>query len=279
MKFSQRIGKSEIKNVIQKETIDKELKNSLWNVITIYYWNKIVKRNQINTNYEDCKNLLIKIWINFFKYNLDEMPTDFQTYNEYLKKYFFETEWYNVYDFIEFLPKNYSHRYEIGTNENFIKACNIILTQELSAYRFVDLNLIEISSQEEIESIEEALINSDKYKPVKKHLKRSLELLSDKKNPDYRNSIKESISAVESYCALITKDNKSTLGQALKIIEAKTKIHPALKKAFSNLYGYTSEAEGIRHALLEEDDLNQADAKFMLISCSAFVNYLIQKEF
>lgn len=279
MKFSQRIGKSEIKNVIQKETIDKELKNSLWNVITIYYWNKIVKRNQINTNYEDCKNLLIKIWINFFKYNLDEMPTDFQTYNEYLKKYFFETEWYNVYDFIAFLPKNYSHRYEIGTNENFIKACNIILTQELSAYRFVDLNLIEISSQEEIESIEEALINSDKYKPVKKHLKRSLELLSDKKNPDYRNSIKESISAVESYCALITKDNKSTLGQALKIIEAKTKIHPALKKAFSNLYGYTSEAEGIRHALLEEDDLNQADAKFMLISCSAFVNYLIQKEF
>jgi len=50
-----------------------------------------------------------------------------------------------------------------------------------------------------------------------------------------------------------------------------------LKKGFSNLYGYTSSAEGIRHALLEEAKLNFEDAKFMLVSCSAFVNYLIAK--
>lgn len=278
MKFSQRIGKTEIPNFIQKETIDENLKNALWNVVTICYWNKIVKKDWINDNYDDCKNLLIRIWINFFKKRLDEMPNTFQSFNGKLKKYFFETEWYNVYDLIEFLPNNYKHSYVTGTNENFIETCNIVLENELSAYRFVDFMITEISSDIEIKSIEEALENTDKYMPVKSHLKRALELLSDRKNPDYRNSIKESISAVESYCALITNDKKATLGQALKQIEQKTNIHPALKKSFSNLYGYTSEADGIRHALLEENNLKQEDAKFMMVSCSSFINYLIQKE-
>jgi hypothetical protein len=54
-------------------------------------------------------------------------------------------------------------------------------------------------------------------------------------------------------------------------------MHPSLKSAFQNLYGYTSDANGIRHALLEEANLDFEDAKFMLVSCSAFVNYLVAK--
>jgi hypothetical protein len=50
-----------------------------------------------------------------------------------------------------------------------------------------------------------------------------------------------------------------------------------LKAAFSSLYGYTSDANGIRHALTEEPDLDQADAVFMLVTCSSFCNYLISK--
>jgi len=109
------------------------------------------------------------------------------------------------------------------------------------------------------------------------HLKRALDLLADRKSPDYRNSIKESISAVEAICNLIAGKKKATLGQALKKIEDKVGLHPALKSAFSSLHGYTSNAEGIRHALLDEPNLSFEDAKFMLVSCSAFVNYLISK--
>jgi hypothetical protein len=36
-------------------------------------------------------------------------------------------------------------------------------------------------------------------------------------------------------------------------------------------------ADGIRHALLEESTLDLDDAKFMLVSCSGFVNYLAAK--
>ena len=104
-----------------------------------------------------------------------------------------------------------------------------------------------------------------------------MELLSDRKNPDYRNSIKESISAVESFCKLLTKNEKATLGEALKVLEDKYELHPALKSSFSHLYGYTSDADGIRHCLIDQPNLSFEDAKFMLVSCSAFINYLVTK--
>lgn len=55
-------------------------------------------------------------------------------------------------------------------------------------------------------------------------------------------------------------------------------MHKALKNAFSNLYGYTSDTGGIRHALSEDNlEVTMEDAKFMLVSCSAFINYLKTK--
>ena len=106
----------------------------------------------------------------------------------------------------------------------------------------------------------------------------SLDLLADRKNPNYRNSIKESISAVESFCKLITKDDNASLGEALSEIEKEYSLHGALKSSFSSLYGYTSDAGGIRHALIESDvTVEFEEAKFMLVSCSAFINYLKSK--
>jgi len=54
-------------------------------------------------------------------------------------------------------------------------------------------------------------------------------------------------------------------------------LHPALRKAFSNPYEHTSSAEGTRHALLDEPTLTFDDAKFMLVSCSAFIKCLVSK--
>ena len=54
-------------------------------------------------------------------------------------------------------------------------------------------------------------------------------------------------------------------------------IHGALKQGFLSLYGYTSNGDGIRHAMMDETNLDQEDALYMLVTCSSFVNYLISK--
>lgn len=69
----------------------------------------------------------------------------------------------------------------------------------------------------------------------------------------------------------------ATLDRAVNQIDRQAELHEALNGALEKLYGYTSDADGIRHALLEESNLRREDAKFMLVACSAFVNYLLAK--
>lgn len=155
---------------------------------------------------------------------------------------------------------------------------NRVLRNEVAGYRLVNRKIVQITSNEEIQEIQEAIANTDKFNSVNTHLQTALDMLSDRKNPDYRNSIKEAISAVEAMCSIIANDPKATLGSALKEIEKKHSLHPALKSAFSSLYGYTSDAGGIRHKLTDDTaTIEFEDAKFMLVSCSAFINYLKAK--
>ena len=272
--FSQRKGIKPVRSVMQLDSMDSELRNRLWNALTIHYWDQ-VKKARISY-YENIDTLFKRLWHNYFKKPLDTLDYYWSdTYKE-IREYFLNCAWYEVYDFIEFIANNYPDDY-IKTNPIFMDFCNSVLECELSAYRFVGGKITQITSEEEVSEIEEALEISKPLKAVNTHLKGALDLLADRKSPDYRNSIKESISAVESICNLIVKEEKATLGQALKKIGDKVGLHPALKSAFSSLYGYTSDAEGIRHALLNESNLSFEDAKFMLVLCSAFVNYLINK--
>lgn len=96
----------------------------------------------------------------------------------------------------------------------------------------------------------------------------------------YADSIADSIHAVESVARMIdTKANK-TLGPALKSLEKSGVLkHPALRGAFEKLYGYASDEQGIRHALLDKDaaDVGLDEAMFMFGACASFAAYLTEK--
>lgn len=274
MKFSQRIGKQPINTVLEKENITPELTNSLWTLVLEFIIDLRSNQKQFNETFSPLSTYFRDLWIFFFKWPTDNLPQSYGTVNSgaatsVVREWFYKAEWFQVFDFIEF-----SSEY----HESFPEVCNSFLKKEMSAYRFVDGKLVEITSDEEIVEIENAIKNSDKFNPVKTHLKTAIQLLSDRKNPDYRNSIKESISAVESLAKIITKNDKTTLGQALNELERKHNVPGSLKAGFSALYGYTSDEAGIRHSLLDKSvTVDQEEARFMVIACSAFVNYLINK--
>ncbi|CAB1207441.1 AbiJ-NTD4 domain-containing protein [Acinetobacter bouvetii] len=278
MRFSEKYGYKPVREVILKEKTSDELLNKIWNIITLYIFNKYEKSsNSIEIGLLNNSNLN-----NFFgslyhyqKKRIDQMPIYIIEAIDELDVIFFnEYEWYEIYDFLEFCLDAYPFQ---DIKNHFIAEINRILEEENTAYRIIENKVIEITSEQEIQSIEEALANTNPYSGVQQHLNQALKLMSDRQNPDYRNSIKESISAVESICKIITNDEKATLGKALKIVEDKFGLHPALKGSLSQLYGYTSDGDGIRHAMLEESNLTYIDAKFMLVACTNFINYLIEK--
>ena len=279
MRFSQRIGKKDIRQSIQVDNIDKTLENRLWNNILNDFIGQI---DDYSPLYESSRRAKIYryIWENFFEFKADEIPSYreggvyTQGVTDFIKKWFLKVEWYEKYDFIEFLS-NVSDSLEL----NFATKVNYNLKRELAGYTIIQNKVVQITAEQEVNAIEEALNNTSEYKSVETHLSQALELLSNRQNPDFRNSIKESISAVEAYCCILTGDSKATLGKALSLIEKTHRIHNAMKSSFSALYGYTSDSGGIRHSLLEDDiKVTLEDAKLMLISCSAFINYLKAKE-
>jgi len=238
-------------------------------VLTIYFWDRIdINDFDYNVLRQEDRLFFAGLWINHFKLPVDTMRYHWRTLLSDIRDRYFKCEWYEVYDFIEFAANNFSFE---PARSKFIIACNSVLEKESSGYRFVNGQITPITSEVEISAIEQALSGGNFLKPVHQHLQSALQKLSDKKNPDYRNSIKESISAVEAICNLMT-NKKGTLGDVLKKIK---NLHPALRDSFIKLYGYTSDAQGIRHALLDEPTLEFEDAKFMLVSCSAFINYLV----
>lgn len=266
MLFSQRKGLKPIKSVIQVDSVDADLRDALWSTITMW------RKQQVGFRPKAYKELMTQFWLFFFKQPLDKMPDENSVLSR-IRTSFFEGEWNNCYDILEFLVGSHSSD---SYRSALIEACNASLEAELSGYRFVGQQITPVTSEAELSSIEDALANTDSLRPVNEHLTTALNYLSNRQSPDYRNSIKESISAVESLCNLIT-GGKDTLANALKKIETKLAIHSALKKGFSCIYGYTSDAGGIRHALLDEPNLDFEDAKFMLVSCSTFINYLLAK--
>jgi hypothetical protein len=284
--FSQRKGIKPAEKIAQIDSMDNALRNSLWSILTACYWDRFDRDKHgmgDRNDYIRKSNLgpfFISLYLDYFKDPIDTIPTYFnECYGtagglDIVRSYFFNADWNEVYDFIEFIADNGPEEYK----DEFASICNKFLEIENSAYRFVNGVIIEITSNAEIAEVEEAILSSDKYYGVRQHLENAIRLLKDKESPDFRNSIKESISAVESICRAVSGDPNATLGAALKILEKSGTLHPALKSAFSSLYGYTNDANGIRHSLMQESDLNSADARFMLVSCSAFVNYVISTQ-
>ena len=278
MRFSERYGYKTVREIIQFESIDNELKTGLWNVLNKCVWDvvrpitphfQLFRLSDINN--KEMRDLCKSIWSDFFIIPVDTLYDDWTMVISEIRKNFFECPWYAVYDFIEFIGK---HLWDSPTKDYFLQSCNHVLEKEMSGYRFVDDEIVSITDQSEIEEIEQAI--DSKNGSVQSHIRRALELLSDRESPDYRNSIKESISSLECLVQQVLGE-KGTLGQLLKKLKNEIGLHPALKNAISHLYGYTSDEGGIRHALMESDKIKFEDAKFFLVVCSAFINFVESK--
>lgn len=253
---------------IQLTTVDIELFNRIWNIFydREYETEILTRRGRI----EITEKLLDSFGCTY------AYPRGYYERNENiakLRKFLMKAEWYFLYDFIERYVGSFDNTTERKAVE---KAVNLVLEQEKSGYRMIKGLITPITNSAELKSIKKSM--STKFLSVNTHFEKAMRLYSNRKNPDYENSIKESISAVESICCIITGMEKATLGEAIKKLKDQgVHIHGAMEKAFLALYGYTSDEDGIRHGGIDFTNAPSEDAKYMLVSCSAFVNYLIEK--
>lgn len=217
-----------------------------------------------------CKDLLNDV----FCTRLTNRYYHWQTCFEDVTKVIMQATYNEVLDVIQYICNWLASNIVCGQEEIY-EAFNSLFEQENIGYRFIEKYISPITDPQELSAINQALTTP--IDGCRKQIQNAVALISDRNDPDYKNSIKESISAVESICQVVTGNDKATLGEALKQLEDNgIQIHPALKQGFLKLYGYTSDQGGIRHAEgMFESNVTFEEAKYMLSSCSAFINYLI----
>lgn len=263
--FSERRGLVSVGETFQRNTVDLPLRTRLWNFLA---------STVFEHHAEECLDGLCgDIWIFLLNRDRDDLPPFFQASSwpldgyRLLKSVFYSCPWNEVYDMLEFI---YTSQRGLDRGKQHRKMINFILERHQSAYRLIGDQFGEVTQGEEICAIEDALRVASN--PVRQHLDAALKKLSDRERPDFRNSIKESVSAVEAACREVTGNSKATLQDALKKM---TDLHPALNEGFKKLYAYAGDESGIRHALTDEGErCSYGEAKFMLVACAAFVSYL-----
>ena len=276
--FSERYGYTPLQKVIIKDCMPEEVINSLCTFIDL-----LMKRAREDRNDSfNMDNIEMQIWCYFLRKRRNEI-FNYQGYQKAVIVPFLldkKNPWYRKLDIIEYMfqaMEQMSRRSSVL--DDLLKQCINYVNAQFKdlhyGYRLVDLCITPITSDEEIEAIETAIANSKDN--VYTHLSEAISLFPNRENPNYRNSIKESISAVEVVCRELT--GKKTLGDALSALEKKgIVIHNQLKSAFEKLYAYTNqEGTGVRHGLMESTGNyvpSYNEAYFMLVSCSAFINYV-----
>ena len=266
--FSDRNGIKRENIEIQYTNLDERTRVTLLNFIHKAYglffdgWGDYNSKPQ-----QFMKYILREVYIQVINENTSVSP---EYFFDIIKQTILMDEYSSVLTLFEIIIGYFSSEINM-----MFELANQVFRSEYVGYRFVNEKIVPITDDNEIKAVNEAV--DGPYEAVNKHIDKAICLLADRQNPDYENSIKESISAVEAMCEHLTEIGKdATLGKMLKKLEDKgIVIHSAMKSAFEKLYGYTSDASGIRHAGdIGGKSSTFEEAKFMLVSCCAFVNYL-----
>ena len=277
--FSERYGYTKVQDSVIRDCLPQEVINILCTLFDTLKEDARID-NQPYYNYE---KLELDIWCFYLKRRKRDIYNTYGHQKDVITSYFEDDtiQWYEKLNLLEYIL-SYLNRVTRENNYKYdelffaiIRYINHSFESCHYGYRIVNMLVTPITSQYEIDSVEQAITESKDN--VKTHLEQAIESFANKETPDYRNSIKESITAVEVICRELTGEN--TLGTALTRLSAKgIEIHPILKNAYSKLYDYTNQKDtGIRHALMQQTDVytpSYNEAYYMLVSCSAFINYL-----
>lgn len=269
-KFSERIGIT-APQALQLEGMTEQLRVGLWNILVSIPLND--GRSPLSLQ---PWRLRANVYFSRLGFRVDSLSDYFRDIKK-IRDWFFAagTQWHSVLDFVDAIvgSQEYLFAGDRRTMSIFVKVLNNSLQEHNSGYRVLNGQLAPITNTTELSAIDDAA-HSKRFNGAGNHIEAAIKLLSSRPAPDYRNAIKESISAVESAAKVITGLPKATLSDAIKVLKKDEGLHSALLEGFTKLYSYSSDEGGIRHGMMEDSNVGFDDAKFMLVICSAFVNYL-----
>ena len=275
--FSQRYGYEPLPEPMQLEELSDDLRREIWNATREFLESQIQPTSfQIVYFSKEAKRFIERVLGKFLKKPEDEIDTSYEKVINLLKDAILYGRFNKVLDLVKIMvnDRKYGEKLAKPIGESFeICAAAYYLDMSRCPYQFFPC-----SNEAQGEATREAIktIRDGGMEGAATHLRDAAAHINAQQ---FADSISDSIHAVESVARRIDPKSK-TLGPALNSLEKAGLIkHPVLKEAFSKLYGYASDEQGIRHPLLEKNspDVDLDEAIFMFGACASFAAYLVSK--
>ncbi|MDE2673578.1 MAG: hypothetical protein OXH65_00535 [Paracoccaceae bacterium] len=287
--FSQRYGYEPLPDAMKLELLSFNLRRELCNLVV-----KLVKDSQpgYNNLYGNDKDLFQSVLGEFSGISNHKVPVVKNNLVDKIDDIMLKSVFHRVLTFLEILLRQMSydsrnnpyrinefmeHRYSLE------KKVQQLFVKHGAAYRLVTnrgkpIWFFPCDSEENAQATVEAIetLHEGRFDGATTHLRKAADSIIC---GNHDNAIVHSIHAVESVARKINPD-ANTLGKALDTLRDRELLnHSALSEAFKKLYGYTSNEEGLRHSLIdnEEADVGQDESVFMFGACAAFAGYLVRK--
>ena len=241
LRFSERNGHIEVLPQLGLGEISKQLCRQL-----DYYVQLEIERNRIPYNKaylnETWERLTRDLWVLHFDRDISQHSRRTAEWTEFFSRQFANSDFVQIFDLIELLLGH-------SKSSELMKAeVRDAFSRLRTAYRIVDNLVVAIGTEEQAQAFVAALANTEKIGALgaRTHLREAATYL---RHGQWSESVRESIHAVEAMALRISLES-GTLGKSLDKIQSNGHLHGGLKNAFKVLYGYSSDEEGVRHAMV-----------------------------
>ena len=269
--FSQAYGYAKPPQPLKLEEIPDGVRTRLWNLL-YHSVSSESDKGRISESGNWMK-ILIRLHSAHHERALDEFDDSLENFVEKYKSIFMTARFNELFDLLLVImrhpkcPQRYIQAMATG-----FKVCRLAYVVDVGP----PPTIYPAATREEGESILQATadLGNAGLAGAVKHLRKAADCISRGDSP---GAVRESIHAVESTARSLAP-NARTLEPALRSLERAGDLHPALKQAFSKLYGYTCDEDGVRHAeVFGNANVGQDEAVFMLGACASFSSYLARK--
>lgn len=271
--FEQAEGAAPLPAQLQLKELSQELRARLWRVVyhSFEEYREYREWGAGDSYLKDPWAAILRL-MHIYRYHrmADEFSDSFKSNVNATKVIFENGDYLSVFGWLQWvLRSNPPYR--------FAESIDTALSYGRAAYRVLDeKTIVPVGSDAELVTLKRAFADlaAAEFHGARAHLRTAAELLTAGK---WADSIRESIHAVESVARVL--EPSGDFSKAMAKLEASAKIHGAMKKGFTALYGYSSDEKGIRHPLLDDGSaaVDEYDALFMIGACAAFVSYMINK--
>ena len=268
--FSQAQGYEDLPQPLALEEINDDARRMLWDLLCRFAWDAFDHDVQVADHWY---LIFAAVHGDFFKRPMDEFYADGNDfYRSYKARILSKLPFNRLFDLFQIMMRhpNCPGEFARGVAEIFNKCqlAYVVDTRE-------PVTILPAATEQEGQTIQAAIdeFRASGLRSTETHFRNAADFIN---KGLWSDSVRESIHAVESIARQLVPAASNSLGPALTSLENSGQLHPALKRALGNLYGYTSDEEGIRHPLLSysTSPVGKDEAVFMLGACASFASYL-----